>query len=142
MNKLFFNCLHQFILCLHPILRLLCNLNKILECICMQTYIHICKSRKNIYWPFIIFESSSPFCSHHAEFSKASQKSSLRAKNFLLAISTSKGVVCSVGRQKERERKWKHFMENINIIYTVMRVQWSISSRFFFHEKFAKVHIG
>ena len=41
-------------------------------------------------------------------------------------------------KTKRKGEKMKAFYGNINIKYTVMRVQWSISSRFFFHKKFCQ----
>lgn len=64
--------------------------------------------KKHFYLPFGIFSSSlgaSSSSCHHPEASKESHISSVRAKNFILDTSTSKGAECS---EKKRRGKCKH----------------------------------
>ena len=137
MNKLFFNCLHQFILCLHPIPRLLCNLNKILECICKYANIHyIFVSKKKYllavhnFWIFfsLLLPPRWIFQSIPKIFTSSQE----------LFVGNLHIHRCCVfcWKTKRKGEKMKAFYGNINIKYTViMRVQWSISSRFFFSRK-------
>ena len=116
--------------------------NSVVAYVCKHKYIHICKSKKKYllavhnFWIFfsLLLPPRWIFQSIPKIFTSSQE----------LFVGNLHIHRCCVfcWKTKRKGEKMKAFYGNINIKYTVMRVQWSISSRFFFHENFAKVHIG